>query len=50
MIINGTFIENGAYYINSVKNILKTKNRLSKPICIFKMQNQTLLELDEPNN
>jgi N-acylneuraminate cytidylyltransferase len=46
----GIFIENGAFYINTVKNILKTKNRLTKPICIFKMQNQTLLELDEPND
>ena len=50
MIINGIFIENSAFYINSVKNILKTKNRLSKPICIFKMQDQTLFELDEPND
>tara|TARA_B100000787_G_C16167485_1_gene284667 strand:+ start:770 stop:1432 length:663 start_codon:yes stop_codon:yes gene_type:complete len=47
---DGIFIENGSFYINSVKNILKTKNRLTKPVCIFKMQNQTLLELDEPND
>jgi YrbI family 3-deoxy-D-manno-octulosonate 8-phosphate phosphatase len=45
---SGALIENGAFYINSVKNILKYKNRLSGKIGIYEMPEYTQLELDEP--
>ena len=44
----GLFLENGAFYINSVGNILKYKNRLSGQIGIFEMPECTSLEIDEP--
>lgn len=44
---NGLYMENGAFYINSIKNILKHRNRLSGNICIFEMPEYTSLELDE---
>ncbi len=43
----GTLIENGAFYINSVGNILQSGNRLSGKICTFEMPEYTTLELDE---
>tara|TARA_Y100000768_G_C23990773_1_gene692619 strand:+ start:3853 stop:4518 length:666 start_codon:yes stop_codon:yes gene_type:complete len=43
----GIYIENGAFYLNSVKNILRSKNRLTKPISIYEMPSKSLLELDE---
>ena len=43
----GIFVENGAFYLNTVKNILRSKNRLTKPIAIYEMSNKSLLELDE---
>lgn len=46
----GTLIENGAFYINKVKNILKYKNRLSGKIAIYEMPEFTSIELDEPND
>lgn len=45
---DGNLIENGAFYINSVKNIVKYKNRLSGKIGVTKMPDYTSLELDEP--
>lgn len=45
---NGYYIENGAFYINTVQNILETKNRLSKKISLFIMPEYTSIELDEP--
>ncbi|WP_375578320.1 acylneuraminate cytidylyltransferase [Marivirga tractuosa] len=44
----GNLIENGAFYINSVGNIIKNKNRLSGKIGIYEMPEYTQLELDEP--
>ncbi|MCJ8327828.1 MAG: acylneuraminate cytidylyltransferase [Campylobacterales bacterium] len=44
----GFFVENGAFYINSIKNILETKNRLSGNIEIFEMKDYTSIEIDEP--
>lgn len=46
----GSLIENGALYINSVRNILKTKNRLSGLIDIYKMPEYTMIEIDEPDD
>ena len=46
----GNLVENGAFYINKVKNILKYKNRLSGKIAIYEMPEITSIELDEPND
>jgi N-acylneuraminate cytidylyltransferase len=46
----GALIENGAFYINKVKNILKYKNRLSGKISIYEMPEFTSIELDEPDD
>lgn len=47
---DGSLIENGAIYINSVRNILKDQNRLSGKIGIYQMEEHTSLELDEPED
>ncbi|PTB95145.1 acylneuraminate cytidylyltransferase [Marivirga lumbricoides] len=44
----GDLIENGAFYINTVANIIKDKNRLSGKIGIYEMPEYTQLEIDEP--
>lgn len=44
----GSLIENGAFYINSVGNILGNRNRLSGKIGIVEMADYTFHELDEP--
>ncbi|HOZ29413.1 MAG TPA: acylneuraminate cytidylyltransferase [Bacteroidales bacterium] len=44
----GMFMENGAFYINKVSNIIRDKNRLSGAIGIYEMPEYTALELDEP--
>lgn len=46
----GQIIENGAFYISSVKNILSSKNRLSGKIGIYKMPEYTSFEIDEPDD
>ena len=43
-------MENGAFYINTVGNILKNKNRLSGKIGIYEMPEYTAIEIDEPND
>ena len=43
----GTLIENGAFYINSIKNIRKNKNRISGNIGLYRMPEHTSTELDE---
>ncbi len=43
----GTLIENGAFYINSVKNIKENKNRITGKIGIYRMPEHTSVELDE---
>ena len=45
---DGLFMENGAFYINSVSNVLNYKNRLSGNVEIYEMPEFTSLELDEP--
>jgi N-acylneuraminate cytidylyltransferase len=47
---NGQLMENGAFYINTVKNIKRTKNRLSGNICIYEMPEHTGIEIDEPDD
>lgn len=44
---DGTLIENGAFYINTVGNIKKYKNRLSGKIFIYEMPEYTKYEIDE---
>ena len=43
-------MENGAFYINSVENILKFKNRLCGKIGIYEMPAYTAVEIDEPDD
>ncbi|MCR8667208.1 acylneuraminate cytidylyltransferase [Aestuariibaculum sp. M13] len=44
---DGLLMENGAFYINSVANILDSKNRLSGDIGITEMPEYTAVEIDE---
>jgi len=46
----GVLVENGAFYINSVRNIKKDKNRLSGKIVIYEMPEYTFIELDEEDD
>lgn len=43
----GALAENGAFYINTIKNILKDKNRLSGHIGIHEMPEYSFTEIDE---
>lgn len=47
---SGMLMENGAFYINKVKNILKSGNRLSGKIGIYEMPEYTATEIDEPDD
>ena len=47
---NGALMENGAFYINSVKNIIESNNRLSGKIGIYEMPQHTAFEIDEPDD
>ena len=44
----GLFMENGAFYISRVQDILRTQNRLSGNIAIYEMQEYQGIEIDEP--
>ncbi len=46
----GQFLENGAFYINSVKNIVENNNRLSGEIGIYEMPEYSSFEIDEPDD
>lgn len=46
----GLLMENGAFYINRVSNILKYGNRLSGSIGIYEMPEYTATEIDEPDD
>lgn len=46
----GMLMENGAFYINTVGNILRDKNRLSGKIGIYEMPECTSIEIDEPDD
>lgn len=46
----GEFMENGAFYINTVGNILKDGNRLSGKIGIYEMPAYTATEIDEEDD
>lgn len=47
---DGMLMENGAFYINTVKNIVKSGNRLSGKIGIYEMPDYTATEIDEPDD
>lgn len=46
----GELMENGAFYINTVGNILESGNRLSGKIGIYEMPEYTATEIDEPDD
>lgn len=46
----GELMENGAFYINTVGNIIKSGNRLSGKIGIYEMPEYTATEIDEPDD
>lgn len=47
---NGILMENGAFYINTVGNIIESGNRLSGKIGIYEMPEYTATEIDEPDD
>jgi len=47
---NGMLMENGAFYINTVENILCNSNRLGGKIGIYEMPEYTSFEIDEPDD
>jgi N-acylneuraminate cytidylyltransferase len=47
---DGILMENGAFYINSIFNILKDENRLSGKIGIYEMEEFTAIEIDEEDD
>lgn len=46
----GVLMENGAFYINTVGNIMRDGNRLSGKIGIYEMPGYTATEIDEPED
>lgn len=46
----GMLMENGAFYINKVGNIIESGNRLSCKIGIYEMPDYTATEIDEPDD
>ena len=46
----GVLMENGAFYINTVSNIMRDGNRLSGKIGIYAMPAYTATEIDEPDD
>ena len=47
---DGMLMENGAFYINTVKDIKTSGNRLSGKIGIYEMPEYTAAEIDEPDD
>ena len=48
--VGSQFLENGAFYINSISNIIKHENRLSGSIGLCEMPDYTSVEIDEIND
>ena len=46
----GLLIENGAFYISTVKKVRKNKNRISGNIGIYQMPDYSYFEIDEPED
>jgi len=47
---DGTLVENGAFYINTVGSVMRDKNRLSGKVSIYEMENFKAVEIDEPDD
>lgn len=47
---DGMLMENGAFYISTVGNIIESGNRLSGSIGLYEMPAYTALEIDEPDD
>ena len=47
---NGYYIENGAFYISSREEILKSNCRIIPPVDFWEMPEKTLFEVDEPED
>lgn len=47
---DGYYIENGAFYISSRKEILKTGCRITTPVDFWEMSEQNIFEIDEPKD
>lgn len=47
---DGMLMENGAFYINTVANIIQSGNRLSGRIGFYEMPEYTSFEIDEPDD
>lgn len=47
---DGYLVENGAFYISSKKDLLKSKNRVSGNIKAVEMNEDTFFEIDEPSD
>jgi len=47
---NGYLVENGAFYISRVKNILKSKCRVSGKIGMVECSEESYYEIDEPSD
>lgn len=46
----GYYVENGAFYITSRNNLIKSKNRISGNIKVVEMNEDTFFEIDEPSD
>lgn len=46
----GYLVENGAFYISSKADLLKSRNRVSGNIKVVEMNEDTFLEIDEPSD
>lgn len=47
---DGYYIENGAFYISSKKEILRTGCRITPPVEYWEMPEQNIFEIDEPKD
>jgi len=47
---DGYLLENGAFYINSISNVLRDKNRLSGNIGFYEMRDYSSIEIDEKSD
>lgn len=47
---DGYLVENGAFYINSRKNLIHSQCRLSGKVGVYKMKEETYFEIDEPSD
>jgi YrbI family 3-deoxy-D-manno-octulosonate 8-phosphate phosphatase len=47
---DGTLMENGAFYIAKVADVVASNNRLSGKIAVYEMPDYTAFEIDEPDD